>query len=167
MRDTSFNDTHKIELADTLLTDMQRQLGRRESPAFERFRDYLRAPSGLSARITAEIVEMLRAQCFAHSQSYRQSRGAALWAELHWLNEELLIATYDKLWSPQYYPWKASVLVRHANAGPALWMHVLSGPVHVITVFEISTESTLRGYHEFVEQLGKSTALVSIATDAA
>lgn len=167
MRDTAFNDPNKIELADIMLSDMRRQLGRRESPAFERFRDYLRAPSGLSARITAEIVEMLRAQCFAHSQSYRQSRGAALWAELHWLNEELLIAAYDKLWSPQYYQWKASALLTHANAGPALWMHILTGPVHVRTILEIRTLARKRGYREFVEHLRNSMALVDITAGVA
>lgn len=167
MRETAFNDPHSTELAGTRMTDMRHELGRCDSPAFARFRDYLRVPSKLPSRVIAEIVEMLKAQCFADTQSYRQSRGAALWAELHWLNEEMLIAAFDELWMPQYHQWKTSALVRHANAGPALWMHVLSRPVHVKTILEISTEANTRGYRAFVEQLENSLATLDIASSVA
>ena len=164
MRDTASNDPSKIELSDIMLADMRGQLGRRRSPAFDRFRILLRQPSALPARVTVQIVEMLCPQCYAHTQSFRQTRGAALWAELHWLPEEMLIATYDELWDPQRYQWKASALLSHANAGPALWMHILSGPVHVRTILEIRTLARQRGYREFVEHLKNSMALVDIAT---
>jgi|SRR5665213_422676 len=156
MRDTAFNDPSSIELSDIMLADMGRQLGRRRSPAFERFRIFLRKPSALPARVSVQIVEMLYPQCFAHTQSFRQSRGRDLWAELHWLDEEMLVAAYDKLWDPQRYQWKASALLSHVNAGPTLWTHILAGTVHVRTILEIRTLARKRGYREFVRKWGQS-----------
>lgn len=101
MRDPASNDPQSTEPVDIQMADMGRELGCRESPAFERLRDYLRVQSELPSRVIAEIVEMLNARCFADTQSWRQSRGAALWTELHWLNEEMLIEAFAELWMPQ------------------------------------------------------------------
>lgn len=120
MRRPASNAPRRIEFADILMADVQGELGRSNSRAFERLRDHLRVPSALPSRVTAEIVEMLTPQYLAHTQSFRQSRGAELWAELHWLNQEMLTAAFDKLWMRQDYPLRASALVRHVNAGPAL-----------------------------------------------
>ena len=104
-----------------------RELGRRDSPAFEQLRDYLRVPSDIPAYVVAEITDMHRARCFADSQSYRQMRGPILWSELHWLREQTLIEAFRLMWTPKHYQWwRTSPLVRHPNAGPALWMQVLA-----------------------------------------
>lgn len=167
MRDPASNDPQNTEPVDIQMADMGRELGCRESPAFERLRDYLRVQSELPSRVIAEIVEMLNARCFADTQSWRQSRGAALWTELHWLNEEMLIEAFAELWMPQYYQWKSSALVRHANAGPALWMQVLSRPVHVRTILEINTQANARGDRVFLEQLENALATLDIVSSIA
>ena len=66
---------------------MRWELGRAESPAFERLKVLLRTPFEISGAVISEIVQMRRHRCFADSQSFRKSRGEALWAELHWLTE--------------------------------------------------------------------------------
>ncbi len=150
------------EVIEYRMADMRRELGRRESPAFERLRDYLHVPSELPGRVIAELVEMVRPRCFADSQSYRQYRGAALWAELQWLSEEMLIDAFDELTLPQYYQWRSGALVNHANAGPALWTHVLSGPVHVKTIVEINAAANARGDRAFLKRLENSLATLDI-----
>ena len=142
---------------------MRRELGRRQSPAFEQLKDYLRVPFEIPGRVIAEFVEMLRPRCFADSQSYRQPRGAVLWTELHWLREEMLIEAFADMWRPQYYPWwKSSALIKHANSGPALWMRVLSRRVDVRTLLDIVTEATKRGDTAFLQHLENSLAAMDI-----
>ena len=106
MCDPAFNDPwssddltwrgHSAEVIDRRMAEIRCELGRWESPAFERLEDYLRVPSDIPGRVIAEIIEMLRPRCFADSQSYRQSRGAVLWVELHWLREEMLIEAFAR-----------------------------------------------------------------------
>ena len=177
MCDPAFNDPWSSDdltwrgqgehVIDCRMAEMRQELGCREAPAFERLRNYLHVPSDIPARVVAEVVEMFRARCFADSQSFRQSREAALWAELHWLPEEKLIEAFTEMWRPQYYPpWKSSTLVKHSKARSALWTQVLSRRVDVETVLDINAEANMRGDHAFLQKFESLLATLNIVASA-
>jgi hypothetical protein len=125
---------HTPEALNERMSAMRRELGRRDSPAFEQLRNYLSAPSDIPASVVVEIADMHRARCFADSQSFRQMRGPILWSELHWLPEQTLIDAFTLMWTPKYYQWwRTGPVVRHPNAGPALWMQVVSHTLDTMT----------------------------------
>lgn len=150
-----------------LMAEMKHELGRRDSPAFERLKDYLDTPGEIPAETIAEIVEMLQARCFADSQSYRQCRGKALWAELDWLDEDMLIETFLTLWDPLFHRWwQFSAIVQHRNAGPALWEQALSRCVDIKTVMDIIAAASDRGADTFLTQLSSSITTLDIVSSA-
>lgn len=149
------------------LTEMRRELGRRDSPAFERLRECLRTPFEIPASVIAEIVQMLRDRCFADSQSFRKSRGKALWAELGWLNEHMLIEAFSAVWNPPYHQWwQISALAQHRSAGPALWAQVFSRRVDIKTVMDIVAEAGDRGARNYLAQLTSEIATLDIVSSA-
>ncbi|MEO7042015.1 MAG: hypothetical protein ABI035_07130 [Gemmatimonadaceae bacterium] len=146
---------------------MSHELGRRDSPAFEKLRDYMHTPCNISASTVAEVVRMLQARCFADSQSYRQTRAKALWAELEWMDEDTLIDTFVELWDPLFHRWwQFSALVQHKNAGPALWEQALSRRIDIKTVMHIIAAASDRGAQSFLAQLAMSLVDLDIVSSA-
>ena len=144
---------------------MSHELGRRDSPAFERLKVYLGTPCKISTATTVKILQMLHARCFADSQSFRQSRGRALWAELDWLDEDTLIDTFSELWDPLFHKWwQFTALVQHRSAGPALWEQALSRRVDIKTVMDIIAAASDRGAHSFLAQLADSFVTLDIVS---
>lgn len=147
------------------MTEMRLELGRRDSPAFERLKDYLSTPFEISGAVIAEIVQMLRHRCFADSQSRRKPRGTALWAELHWVTEDRLIDAFSVLWRPAYHQWwQSSTLVQHCNAGPALWTQVLSRRVDINTVVDIVAAANARNDRAFLQRVENSIESLDIVS---
>lgn len=145
------------------MAEMQRELGRRDSPAFDRLKSYLRAPFDISGVVVAHIVQMLRHRCFADSQSFRKMRGEALWAEMHWLTEEMLIEAFSVLSTSQgRRRGLSSALVQHQNAGPTLWEHVLSKRVDINTVLDIAAAANARHHTAFLLHLENSIGALDI-----
>lgn len=153
------------EVTRSQMAAMQSELGRRDSPAFERLKEHLRSPIEISGAVVAEIVQMLRHRCFADSQSFRKARGTALWVELHWLTEDMLIDAFSVLWGSEHCKWwQSSALVQHRNAGPGLWGRVLSKRVDVRTVRDIGAAANARHDTAFLLHLKNSIGTLDIVT---